>query len=124
MIIRKILIVDDSPTERHVLSNILVKNGYQVEIAESGEACLAQTKVEIPDLILMDVNLPNLDGIHITKLIRDFPFKNIKKMPIIGITANASQESLDQCAKAGMNKVLVKPFEKEELLNTVFKILK
>jgi CheY-like chemotaxis protein len=72
----------------------------------------------------MDVNLPNLDGIQITKLIRDFPFKNIKNTPIIGITANAYEESIAECLKAGMQKVLTKPFEKDDLLKLIYKILK
>ena len=122
---KKLLLVEDDEYVQLTLFKILLNTDlFQIDLVYDGALVLQEVVGDNYDLILMDVNLPNLDGIHITKLIRDFPFKNIKKMPIIGITANASQESLDQCAKAGMNKVLVKPFEKEELLNTVFKILK
>jgi CheY-like chemotaxis protein len=71
----------------------------------------------------MDVNLPNLSGDQITKLIREFPFKNIKTIPIIGLTADGYQENIDNCRKAGMNKVLIKPFDKEDFLKSIFKTL-
>ena len=76
------------------------------------------------DIILMDVNLPNVSGDQVTRLVRGFPFKNIKNIPIIGITANAYQEDINSYLADGMNAVLSKPFEEDKLLETIFKFLK
>lgn len=121
----KILLVEDDEYVQLTLFKILLNTKkFNIDLAYDGAYVLQEVVSNNYDLILLDVNLPNLDGIQITKLIRDFPFKNIKKVPIIGITANAFQENLDECLKVGMNKVFVKPFEKEELLSAIFKILR
>ena len=72
MPVKKILVVDDSPTERHVLLELLTRNGYQVSTAESGEQGIEKAKTELPDLILMDVVMPGLNGYQATRpLTRD-----------------------------------------------------
>lgn len=121
----KILLVeDDEYVQLTLFKTLLNTNKFNIDLAYDGALVLQEVVGNNYDLILMDVNLPNLDGIHITKLIRDFPFKNIKNIPIIGITANAYQENIDKCLEAGMNKVLIKPFEKEDLLKILNKILR
>jgi len=121
----KILLVeDDEYVQLTLFKTLLNTNKFNIDLAYDGALVLQEVVGNNYDLILMDVNLPNLDGIHITKLIRDFPFKNIKNIPIIGITANAYQENIDKCLEAGMNKILIKPFEKEDLLKILNKILR
>ena len=72
MTIKKILVVDDSPTERHVMTALLTSNGYEVITAESGEEGIAKAKSELPDLVLMDVVMPGLNGYQATRtLTRD-----------------------------------------------------
>ena len=72
MPIKKILVVDDSPTERHVLVELLTRKGYQVLTAESGEEGIEKAKNEQPDLVLMDVVMPGLNGYQATRtLTRD-----------------------------------------------------
>lgn len=120
----KILLVDDDAYVQTTLFKMLLNtNRFKIDLAYDGAMVFQEVVSNNYDLILMDVNLPNLNGIQITKLIKDFPFNNIKNIPIIGITANAYQENIDQCLKAGMRKVLIKPFEKEELLQTLYKVL-
>ena len=63
MPVKKVLVVDDSPTERHVLVELLTKNGYKVITAESGEEGIEKAKAELPDLVLMDVRMPQGNGI-------------------------------------------------------------
>lgn len=121
----KILLVEDDTYVQTTLFKILLNtNRFKIDLAYDGALVLQEVVTNNYDLILMDVNLPNLDGNQITRLIRDFPFKNIKNTPIIGITANAYEESIAECLKAGMQKVLTKPFEKDDLLKLIFKILK
>ena len=69
MAIQKILIVDDSPTERYFLTDILVKNGFSVSTAENGEDALLKIKADKPQLILMDVVMPRSNGFQITRAI-------------------------------------------------------
>ena len=67
MTIRKILVVDDSPTERHVMIELLTAHGYEVITAENGEEGIAMARSERPDLILMDVVMPGLNGYQATR---------------------------------------------------------
>lgn len=121
----KILLVDDDEYVQITLFKMLLNTDrFKIDLAYDGATVFQEVVSNNYDLILMDVNLPNLDGIQITKLIKDFPFKNIKNIPIIGITANAYQDNIDQCLKAGMRKVLIKPFEKEDLLKALSQVLK
>ena len=69
MSISKVLVVDDSPTERHFLGELLSKQGYQVVMAESGEEAMSKAKQLKPDLILMDVVMPGLNGFQATRAI-------------------------------------------------------
>ena len=72
MPVKKILVVDDSPTERHYMVELLTKNGYEVTTAENGEEGIAKAKAEHPDLVLMDVVMPGLNGYQATRtLTRD-----------------------------------------------------
>lgn len=121
----KVLLVEDDEYVQTTLFKILLNTGqFQIDLAFDGALVFQEVVSNNYDLILMDVNLPNLNGIQITRLIREFPFKNIKKTPIVGITARAYQENINECLDAGMQKVLVKPFEKEEFLKIIFKVLK
>ena len=89
MPVKKILIVDDSPTERHALLELLSKNGYQVITAESGEEGISKAKAELPDLVLMDVVMPGLNGYHATRtLTRD---EATKYSPVIVFTSNGQE---------------------------------
>ena len=81
MSIKKILVIDDSPTERHVLVEILNKGGYDIITAESGEEGIEKARAEQPDLILMDVVMPGLNGYQATRtLTRD---ESTKHIPVI-----------------------------------------
>ena len=100
MPVKKILVVDDSPTERHVLVELLTRNGYQVITAENGEEGIEKAKAELPDLVLMDVVMPGLNGYQATRtLTRDEATKNI---PVIVCTSKAvSYTHLDVYKRQG-----------------------
>ncbi len=120
-----LLLVEDDELVQAALFKILLKTqNYNINLAYDGALVLQEVVNNNYDIILMDVNLPNINGLQLTKLIRDFPFKNIKNIPIVGITANAYQTDLDQYLKAGMNDVLTKPFDKEDLVNSLSRFLK
>lgn len=121
----KLLLVEDDISVGLVIFKSLMSTKYfYFDSLNDGAMVMEQLINEVYDIILMDINLPNVSGDQVTRLIRGFPFKNIKNIPIIGITANAYQDNINAYLAAGMNAVLSKPFEEDELLEIVFKFLK
>jgi len=117
MPIKKILVVDDSPTERHVMVELLTKNGYQVVTAESGEEGVTKAKAEKPDLIIMDVVMPGLNGYQATRtLTRDDDTKNI---PVLMCTSKGQETDKIWGLRQGAQDYLVKPVNPEELLKKI-----
>ena len=117
MPVKKILVVDDSPTERHVLVELLTRNGYQVITAESGEEGIEKAKSELPDLVLMDVVMPGLNGYQATRtLTRDDTTKHI---PIIVCTSKGHETDKIWGLRQGALDYLVKPVNGEELLSKI-----
>lgn len=117
MAIKKILIVDDSPTERHVLVELLSGHGYIVFSAENGEDGISVAKKELPDLILMDVVMPGLNGFQATRsLSRDEATKHI---PIILCTTKGQETDRMWGMRQGARDYLVKPLDHTELLSKI-----
>jgi twitching motility two-component system response regulator PilH len=114
MPVKKILVVDDSPTERHVMHELLTRNGYVVSTAESGEEGIEKAKAELPDLILMDVVMPGLNGYQATRtLTRD---EATKLIPIIVCTSKGQETDRIWGLRQGAIDYLVKPVSAEDLL--------
>ena len=117
MAIKKILIVDDSPTERHFLGELLTKNGFQVLTLESGEEAVARTAELSPDLILMDVVMPGMNGFQATRTIsRNEATKNI---PIIMCTSKNHETDMVWAKRQGVVEYVVKPIDPQELLGKI-----
>ena len=117
MPIKKILVVDDSPTERHFMVDLLSKNGYVVVTAENGEDGIAKAKSELPDLVLMDVVMPGLNGYQATRTItRDDVTKNI---PVILCTSKGQETDKIWGLRQGAHDYLVKPVNGDELLKKI-----
>ncbi len=120
----KLLLVEDDERILALLFKFLMDTGrFYIDVLDDGAQVLEQVIQNEYDIILMDINLPNTRGDHLTQIIRDFPFKNIGKIPIVGMTAFAFEEHIKMYKLAGMNAVLSKPFDKEELINTLFSLL-
>ncbi|QLG88893.1 response regulator [Chitinibacter bivalviorum] len=117
MAIKKILIVDDSPTERHFLGELLTKNGFQIMTLESGEEAVLKTKELMPDLILMDVVMPGMNGFQATRTIsREEATKHI---PIIMCTSKNQETDMVWAKRQGAVEYVVKPVDSQELLNKI-----
>jgi twitching motility two-component system response regulator PilH len=114
MAIQKILIVDDSPTERYFLTDILVKNGFSVSTAENGEDALAKIKADKPQLILMDVVMPGQNGFQITRAISRDP--ETQDVPVIICTSKNQETDRIWGLRQGARDYLVKPIDPQELL--------
>ena len=114
MTIKKILVVDDSPTERHVMTALLTSNGYEVITAESGEEGIAKAKSELPDQVLMDVVMPGLNGYQATRtLTRDQLTRNI---PVIVCTTKGQETDKIWGLRQGARDYLIKPVNGPDLL--------
>lgn len=113
-----ILVVDDNRTNRMVLESILQNDGYSVILADDGDIAIEKLEQEEFDIMLIDVNMPRLNGIEATKLWRHMEQPN-SAMPIVGVTADATQETLEKCLAAGMNERITKPVEAKKLLSKV-----
>ncbi|MCW8876705.1 MAG: response regulator [Kangiellaceae bacterium] len=117
----KILIVDDSPTEIHVLSTILESNGYQVVTAESGESGVSVAKEELPDLVLMDVVMPGLNGFQATRQLKKDPAT--AHIPVVIVTTKDQETDKIWGMRQGAKDYLTKPVEEGNLINTIQAIL-
>ena len=117
MPINKILLVDDSKTELHVLSELLTKKGYQVRTAENGEEALRRLQEEKPDLIMMDVVMPGQNGFQLTRAItRDPAFADV---PVIICTSKNQETDRVWGMRQGARDYVVKPVNPEELLSKI-----
>ncbi|MYM89074.1 response regulator [Rugamonas sp. FT82W] len=114
MAIHKVLIVDDSPTERYYLTDILVKNGFSVSTAESGEEALAKIKADKPELILMDVVMPGANGFQVTRAISRDP--ELADVPVIICSSKDQETDRIWGMRQGAREYLVKPVDAAELL--------
>ncbi|WP_228534891.1 response regulator transcription factor [Noviherbaspirillum malthae] len=117
MPIQKILVVDDSPTERYFLTDILIKNGFSVSTAESGEEALLKVKADKPQLILMDVVMPGQNGFQITRSIARDP--ETQEVPIIICTSKGQETDRIWGLRQGARDYIVKPVNPQELLSKI-----
>jgi twitching motility two-component system response regulator PilH len=117
MPIKKVLIVDDSPTERHVLSEMLTKQGYAVATAENADDAMVKVKTLIPDLILMDVVMPGQNGFQLTRALSKDPAT--QNIPIIMCTSKNQQTDRIWGLRQGARDYVVKPVKADELLEKI-----
>ncbi|WP_165748904.1 ATP-binding protein [Cellulophaga sp. Z1A5H] len=121
---RILLAEDDINVQTVLFKSLLDTNLFYIDLVSDGALIMEKLINDDYDLLLTDVNLPNVTGDQVARLIRDFPFKNIKNIPIIGITAYSYEDDFKAFKKSGMNAVLSKPFDHDELLKTMSKYLK
>jgi twitching motility two-component system response regulator PilH len=117
MPVKTILIVDDSPTERLVLSELLTRNNYQVITAENGEEGVNMAKRQQPNLIIMDVVMPGLNGYQATRMLtRD---ETTRHIPVIVCTSKGQETDRIWGLRQGAIDYVVKPVNAEELLSKI-----
>ena len=99
-----------------VATGLMQRAGHVVEIAENGQQAVAAVAAHVPDLILMDMQMPGMDGLEATRVIRASRDSLRRTVPIIGLTANAMASDREACIAAGMNDYLTKPIDRAQLL--------
>jgi CheY-like chemotaxis protein len=117
----RLLYVEDNEMNRDMLSRRLQRRGFEVLIASDGEQGVAMAAAEKPDLILMDMSLPVLDGWQATRRLKAAP--DTKGIPVIGLTAHAMATDRDKCLEAGCDDYDTKPVELGRLLEKIERLL-
>jgi two-component system cell cycle response regulator DivK len=112
-----ILCVEDNPQNMRLVRKILTSAGYKVIEAEDGLSGIDTAVQHKPNLILMDVNLPDIDGLEAASRLKAIPA--MAQVPVIALTANAMHGDRERCLAAGCDGYIPKPITKNELLNTV-----
>ena len=116
-----VMVVDDSVTVRKVTTRLLERNGMEVVTAKDGVDAIAQLQDCLPDVMLLDIEMPRMDGFEVATLVRHD--ERLKKVPIIMITSRTGQKHRDRALSIGVNEYLGKPFQEQELLETIEKLV-
>lgn len=117
----RLLLVEDDRQNYEMMTRRLERRGYDVELATDGEAAVEKARVHLPDLILMDIKLPKLDGYEATRRIRQFDENS--NVPIIALTAHALTEDEQKAKEAGCNDYHAKPVAFDQLINQMEALL-
>jgi len=117
----KVLIVDDDHWSRELLKTLLAVNGYVIDSAESGYAALAKVAVDVPDLILLDLMMPGIDGFEVVKRLKAVP--DTHGIPVIMVTALDDAGSRARLLSAGVADVINKPVDRWILQTSIDKVL-
>ena len=122
MAIRKVLVVDDSKTELLFLTELLQKNGFSVKTAENADDAMRRLEEEQPDLILMDIQLPGMDGIAALLRIREEPA--LDAVPVVAVSASVMPDDQRHIVSSGFDAYLTKPISLKPFLAMVDRFLK
>jgi two-component system cell cycle response regulator DivK len=117
----KVLLVEDTEDNRFMMRRLLEMTGYEVIEARNGEEAVISAQTELPDLILMDLSLPVIDGLAATRLIREVPA--LKKTPIITVSAHDTQDFQSEALRAGSDGYITKPIDYTELEELIARLL-
>jgi len=118
---KRVLIAEDSSVIQNLTKKILQQLNYSIDTVKNGEAVLKKMDVEDYDIILMDINMPKMDGMECTKVIRTLENKTKAQIPIVAITGNAKNYTEIDFEEVGINEYLEKPINFDELVTVVKK---
>lgn len=116
-----ILYIEDNPLNMRLVRKLVKSFGYDMIEAMDGLTGLDMVQSERPDLVLVDVNLPGMDGLEIASRMKDDP--ELATIPTIALTANAMHGDRERCLAAGCNAYIAKPIARQELFNTIQRFL-
>ena len=122
---KRLLLVEDNELNREIACMILCKYGFELETAENGQEAVEMVAAEAPgyyDLVLMDIQMPIMDGYEATKAMRHLPRKDVTTLPILAMTANAFEEDKERALQNGMNGHIAKPLYIDVLYKTLQRV--
>jgi CheY-like chemotaxis protein len=115
----RILLAEDNPVNQRLASKLLEKRGHRVTVTATGSGALQRIQEETFDVVLMDVQMPDMDGLEATALIREWEKNRGRRTPIIALTAHSMKGDRDRCLAAGMDTYVTKPFDAARLIEVV-----
>ncbi|WP_146208120.1 response regulator, partial [Azospirillum sp. TSH64] len=118
----RLLIAEDLSINRELLAALFKDSGYRIDLVADGAAAVEAVKAGDYDLVLMDVQMPEMDGLEASRIIRAMP-PPLGDLPILALTAGSSDEERRDCYEAGMNGHIGKPYERDLLLRQVARTL-
>ncbi|MFT4736065.1 MAG: two-component system cell cycle response regulator DivK [Cyclobacteriaceae bacterium] len=116
---KKIIIAEDSSVIQNLTKRILSIQSYEIVSVKNGQEVLKKLEEDIFDLVLLDINMPVMDGVECAKRIRESSNENIKNIPIIAISGNARNYSMDDFKAMGINDYLPKPLDYDQMVEKV-----
>jgi two-component system, cell cycle response regulator DivK len=117
----RILLVEDNELNRDMLSRRLIRKGYEVILAQNGQEGLEAAQNHTPDLILMDMSLPVMDGWEATRRLKEVPATS--RIPVVALTAHALSDDREKARRAGCDAYETKPVELTQLIETIERLL-
>lgn len=118
---KKILIVDDEPSIVLSLDYLMRKNGFKPFIARNGEEALAIAENEVPELVILDIMMPGMDGYEVCEKLKSNPLT--KSTKIIFLSAKSGKEAIEKGMSVGADKYLTKPFNTKQIMQEVMNLL-
>jgi PAS domain S-box-containing protein len=115
----RVLLAEDNRLNQRLATIVLENLGHSVLLANNGLEAVAMVQSERPDIVLMDVQMPEMDGLEATRAIRALADADLRAIPIVALTAHALRTEIDRCLEAGMNAFLAKPFQAEQLAEKI-----
>lgn len=122
--IKQVLLAEDSSVIQHIIKKILTSQYYEVTAVKNGRDVLQQLEKNIYDILLLDINMPIMDGMKCTRIIRASENATIAQIPIVAITGNAKNYSVEEFKELGINEYLPKPLDFDRLLGIVNEIIR
>ncbi len=119
--VRLVMIVDDSVTVRKVTSRLMERQGFEVATAKDGVDAMSQLQDIYPDVVLLDIEMPKMDGFEVLRAVRHD--ERLKRLPIIMITSRTGEKHKQEALELGVNRYLGKPFQEASLLSTIEEVL-
>lgn len=118
----KVLVVEDNSVNLELLCEMLQLNDYEIVEARDGQEALARLNEVYPDIVLLDVNMPRMDGFAVIDRVRGNP--RLLRLPVIAVTGYAMQEDLDKMLVAGFDSYVIKPINLKSLLAEMSRLIK
>jgi CheY-like chemotaxis protein len=118
---KHVLVVEDNPYSLELISELVQADGHRVTAVTSGDEALSRARADHPDLILMDIQLPGIDGLSVTRALKADP--ETMKIPIVGVSAHVLREDVKRAFEAGCIAYLPKPLDTRRFLDLVGRLL-
>jgi len=115
------MVIDDSITMRKVTSRFLERQNMSVTMAKDGLEAVTKLEEQTPDLIILDIEMPRMDGFELAAHIRNQP--NLRHIPIIMVTSRGGEKHRERAAKLGVDEYLTKPYQENEMMNAIRRVL-